>query len=160
MVVLHATNIDYMNNAAQITAQRLREIGVNVQLATSDWGGVVTRRAVKTAPEQGGWNIFITSAGGNSVGNPIALTGHAAIGEKGWFGWPSDATHETLRDKWAAAPTLEDKKAVAREIQKNAWDFVPHVWFGQWQSPVAYRSNLRGILPIPEIIPFWNIEKV
>ena len=30
VVVLHATNIDYMNNAAQITAQRLREIGVNV----------------------------------------------------------------------------------------------------------------------------------
>ena len=159
VVVLHATNIDYMNNAAQITAQRLREIGVNVQLATSDWGGVVTRRAVKTAPDQGGWNIFITSAGGNSVGNPIALTGHAAIGEKGWFGWPADETHEKLRDKWAAAPTLEDKKAVARELQKNAWDFVPHVWFGQWQSPVAYRSNLRGVIAVPEIIPFWNIEK-
>jgi peptide/nickel transport system substrate-binding protein len=37
---------------------------------------------------------------------------------------------------------------------------VPHVWLGQWVSPVAYRSNLRGVLKIPEIIPFWNIEKV
>jgi peptide/nickel transport system substrate-binding protein len=159
VVVLHATNIDYMNNAAQITAQRLREIGVNVELATSDWGGVVTRRAVKTPPDQGGWNIFITSAGGASVGNPIALAGHAATGEKGWFGWPSNELHEKLRDKWAAAATPEEQKAVAREIQKNAWDFVPHVWFGQWLSPVAYRSNLKGVLKIPEIIPFWNIEK-
>jgi peptide/nickel transport system substrate-binding protein len=159
VVVLHATNIDYMNNAAQITAQRLREIGVNVELATSDWGGVVTRRAVKTPPDQGGWNIFITSAGGASVGNPIALAGHAATGEKGWFGWPSNELHEKLRDKWAAAATPEEQKAVAREIQKNAWDFVPHIWFGQWLSPVAYRSNLRGVLKIPEIIPFWNIEK-
>ena len=159
VVILHATNIDYMNNAAQITAQRLREIGVNAQLATSDWGGVVTRRAVRTPPDQGGWNIFITSAGGAAVGNPIALSGHAANGEKGWFGWPTDELHEKLRDKWAAATSAEEQKAVAREIQKNAWNFVPHVWFGQWLSPVAYRSNVKGVLKIPEIIPFWNIEK-
>ena len=30
---------------------------------------------------------------------------------------------------------------------------------GQWQSPVAYRKNLRGVLSIPEVVPFWNIEK-
>jgi peptide/nickel transport system substrate-binding protein len=160
IVILHATNIDFMNNAAQITAQRLREIGANVQLATSDWGGVVTRRSVKTAPDQGGWNIFITWAGGASVGNPIALAGHAATGDKGWFGWPADETNEKLRDKWAAAATPEEQKAIARELQKNAWNFVPHVWLGQWVSPVAYRANLRGVLKIPEIIPFWNIEKV
>ena len=35
VTILHATNIDFMNNAAQITAQRLREIGINAQLATS-----------------------------------------------------------------------------------------------------------------------------
>ncbi|HVL71057.1 MAG TPA: ABC transporter substrate-binding protein [Beijerinckiaceae bacterium] len=160
VVILHATNIDFMNNAAQITAQRLREIGINAQLATSDWGGVVTRRAVKTAPDQGGWNVFITWAGGASVGNPIALAGHAANGEKGWFGWPSNDLHEQLRDKWASAAGVEEQKKVAREIQKNAWDFVPHVWLGQWVAPVAYRANLRGVLAIPEIVPFWNIEKV
>ena len=43
--------------------------------------------------------------------------------------------------------------------RSNDWDFVPHVWLGQWASPVAYRKNLRGVLAIPEIIPFWNIEK-
>ena len=76
------------------------------QLAASDWGGVVTRRAVKAPPDQGGWNMFITWAGGSAVGNPIALAGHAANGEKGWFGWPTDAMHEKLRDKWAARRTL------------------------------------------------------
>ncbi|MFL5127143.1 MAG: ABC transporter substrate-binding protein, partial [Microvirga sp.] len=136
VVVLHATNIDYMNNAAQITAQRLREIGVNVELATSDWGGVVTRRAVKAPPDQGGWNIFITWAGAAAVGSPMAFIGHQANGEKGWFGWPTDETHEKLRDKWAAAGSIDEQKAIAREIQKNAWNFVPHVWLGQWQSPV------------------------
>src|SRR5205085_6415227 len=151
VVVLHATNIDFMNNSAQIVAQRLRAIGVNAELATSDWGGVVTRRAVKSPPDQGGWNIFITWAGGAAVGNPIALAGHAATGDKGWFGWPADETNEKLRDKWAAATTLDEQKAVAREIQRNAWNFVPHVWLGQWVAPVAYRANVRGFLPIPEV---------
>lgn len=43
VTVLHATNIDFMNNSAQIIVQWLREIGVNAELATSDWGGVVMR---------------------------------------------------------------------------------------------------------------------
>ena len=103
VTLLHATNIDFMNNAAQIAAQRLRAAGVNVQLATSDWGGVVTRRAVKAAPDQGGWNIFITWAGAAAVGSPMAFIGHQANGEKGWFGWPTNEDHEKLRDKWAAA---------------------------------------------------------
>jgi peptide/nickel transport system substrate-binding protein len=159
VTVLHATNIDFMNNAAQLTAQRLRAAGINVKLESSDWGGVVTRRAVKAAPDQGGWNIFITWAGGASVGSPMAFIGHQANGEKGWFGWPTDELQEKLRDKWASAGSLDEQKAVAREIQTNAWNYVPHVWLGQWVSPVAYRKNLRGVLAIPEIIPFWNMEK-
>ena len=160
VVLLHATNIDFMNNSAQIMAQRLREAGINAQLATSDWGGVITRRAVKAPPDQGGWNLFITWSGSASVGNAIAWVGHQATGEKGWFGWPTDDVHEKLRDKWAAAANIDEQKAVAREMQKHDWDFVPHVWLGQWQSPVAYRKNLKGVLALPEIVPFWNIEKV
>ncbi|HEV7490364.1 MAG TPA: hypothetical protein VGO25_06130, partial [Rhodanobacteraceae bacterium] len=152
-------NIDFMNNSAQLVAQRLRDAGINAQLASSDWGGVITRRAVKAAPDQGGWNIFITWSGVASVGNAIAWVGHQATGEKGWFGWPTDDVHEKLRDKWAAAGSLEEQKAVAREMQKHDWDFVPHVWLGQWLSPVAYRKNLKGVLGFPEVIPFWNVEK-
>jgi peptide/nickel transport system substrate-binding protein len=159
VMVLHATNIDFMNNSAQLVAQRLRDAGINAQLASSDWGGVITRRAVKAPPDQGGWNIFITWSGAAAVGNPIAYVGHQTNGEKGWFGWPADEAHEKLRDKWAAAGSLAEQKAVAGEMQKNDWDFVPHVWLGQFLSPVAYRKNLKGVLAIPEIIPFWNIEK-
>jgi peptide/nickel transport system substrate-binding protein len=160
VTVLHATNIDFMNNSAQLVGQRLRDAGINAQLASSDWGGVITRRAVKAPPDQGGWNIFITWSGSASVGNAIAWVGHQATGEKGWFGWPTDEAHEKLRDRWAAAASLDEQKAIAREMQKNDWDFVPHVWLGQFLSPVAYRKNLRGVLAIPEIIPFWNMEKV
>ena len=26
-------------------------------------------------------------------------------------------------------------------------------------QPVAYRSNVKGFIGMPEIIPFWNVEK-
>ncbi|TVQ32204.1 MAG: ABC transporter substrate-binding protein [Geminicoccaceae bacterium] len=159
VTILQATNIPFMDNSAQIVAQKLRSIGINVELAASDWGGVVTRRAVQAPPAEGGWNIFITWGGGNSVASPINLSGHAATGTDGWFGWPSDELHEQLRDEWAAAPTLEARQEVSRRMQENAWNFVPHLYLGQWVAPVAHSARLSGILAIPEIVPFWNIEK-
>ena len=42
VVVLQATNIAYMNNAANLIAQWMRQAGFNVSLQASDWGAVVT----------------------------------------------------------------------------------------------------------------------
>jgi peptide/nickel transport system substrate-binding protein len=160
IVILQATTIPFMNNSAQLIAQALRSIGANVQLAAADWGGIVQRRGNKSAPDAGGWNIFITWASGANIGNPIGLAGHAATGDKGWFGWPEDAAHEVMRNEWAAAPTLDARKAVSRRMQENAWNFVPHAYLGQWVQPAAFRSNVKGLIGIPELLPFWNIEKV
>lgn len=158
VVVLQATNIAYMNNAANLIAQWMRQAGFNVSLQASDWGAVVTRRAVKSAPDQGGWNVFFTSGSVNAFGNPVSLSGHSASGEKGWFGWPSDEKHEAFRDKWAQASNDAERKQIAREMQQNAWDFVPHAYFGQWFQPAALR-NLTGLIGMPELIPFWNVKK-
>jgi len=123
-------------------------------------------QAAAGAPRTSGWRPGRLVYGDSKIAPGTAIATFetdgsytSATGEKGWFGWPSNELHEKLRDKWAAAATLDEQKAVAREIQKNAWDFVPHIWFGQWLSPVAYRTSLKGVLKIPEIIPFWNIEK-
>ena len=53
VVVLQATNIAYMNNAADLIAQWMRKAGFNVSLQASDWGAVITRRAVKAAARPG-----------------------------------------------------------------------------------------------------------
>ncbi len=90
----------------------------------------------------------------------MTLSGHATNDEKGWFGWPTDETQEKLRDEWAKAVTLDERKEVARRMQKNAWDFVPHVYLGHFFRVTAYRKSVRGVIGVPEIVPFWNIEKV
>lgn len=142
-------------------AQNLRQIGMNVQLAASDWGGVVTRRSIKVPPEAGGWNVFFTWGGGNATSSPINLFAHAATGESAWFGWPSNALHEQLRNEWAAAPSLEARREVARRMNKNMIDYVHDIKTGQWVGPVAYRADrIKGILPVPEILPWWNVERI
>jgi peptide/nickel transport system substrate-binding protein len=120
---------------------------------------VLTRRALKKPPAEGGWNVFTTTATGHAFDNPVTLSGLAANGGQGWFGWPTDATHEKLRDEWAKAETLEERKAIARRMQKNAWDFVPHVYLGHFFRVSAWRKTVTGVIGVPELVPFWNIEK-
>jgi len=143
-----------------LIGQWLRQVGVNVDIASSDWGTVVNRRAVKKPPAEGGWNIFPTASTGLGFANPIHLAAHAATGESGWFGWPRDDLQEKLRDQWAAAATLDERKRIARELQNNAWDYVQHIHLGQFYRASAWRRNLRGLIGLPVITPFWNVEKV
>ncbi len=159
IVVLQATNFAFMNNSAQLMAGQLKKIGANAQLAASDWGGVVTRRANMAPDDKGGWDLFFTYGSSYSFSNPITLSTLAMSGKKGWFGWPSDADYEALRKKWALAPTREERLAIARQMQTIAWNTVPTVYLGSWDSPSARRTNVKGMIGVPEIIPFWNIEK-
>ena len=159
IVLLQATNIAYMMNAAAVFAQQLRSAGFNVKLEAMDWSNVVQRRSNKGPVDKGGWNIFITSGGGSSYSNPFIDIGMAANGEKGWYGWPTNALHEQLREQWVNAETQDERKAIARKIQDNAWNFVPHLYYGQWTQPVAHRKNVTGWVHVPEIIPFWNVQK-
>ncbi|MBM3570095.1 MAG: ABC transporter substrate-binding protein [Alphaproteobacteria bacterium] len=161
LVVLHATDIHVMNQAAQVIAQNLRQVGFQVTLASSDWGGVVTRRSNKNAPDQGGWNVFFTWGGGNATSSPINLFGHAANGQNAWFGWPENALHEQLRTEWAGAPTLEARRAVIARMNRNMIDYVHDIKTGQWVGPVAYRADrMKGMLAVPEVVPWWNVERV
>jgi hypothetical protein len=39
-------------------------------------------------------------------------------------------------------------------------EIVQYIPFGQWVSPVAFRSNVSGILAVPETQVFWNVAKM
>ena len=161
ITMLHATDIHIMNQTILVVAQNLRQVGFNVQLASSDWGGVVARRSNQNPPDQGGWNVFYTWGGGAATGNPILLTGHAATGRKAWFGWPENEAHEKMRDEWAAAPTVEARREITRRMNRNMHEYVHDVKTGQWIQPAAYRSDrIRNVLPVPEALPCWNMERV
>ena len=161
LVLLHATNISIMDQTMLVIARDLRAVGFNVQLASSEWSGVVTRRSVQDAPDKGGWNVFFTWGGGNATANPIALSAHAATGRKAWFGWPENAEVEKLRTEWSAASTLEARRAIAARMNRVMMEYVHDIKTGQWVGPVAYRADkIKGLIAVPEIIPWWNVERI
>jgi len=65
---------------------------------------------------------------------------------------------QKLRAQWSAEGDFEKRKAIGEAIQRRAAEFVHYVPVGQFFHPVAYRSSLSGVLPVP-IPVFWNIEK-
>lgn len=160
VVILQPTDWAEAKNAAEILADEMRRGGFNVQLEPMALAAIMARSNSKAFPEQGGWNVFITSGGGSDANNPLWGL-HGTNGEKGWLGWPTDAKTEELRAKWASAESMEQRKEIAREMQTNAWNFVPMVYWGQWTLPSAMRTNVSGVLPAPFawMRPWWNVDK-
>ncbi|MER8615132.1 ABC transporter substrate-binding protein [Mesorhizobium sp. M1216] len=159
VVVLQTTDWPAGSNASELLAAALRKIGVNAELAPSDWAGLVARRANKESIENGGWSIFITTSSdytfSDPIGNPILL----ANGDQGWYGWAKNDEYEALRAKWADVETLDERKALARKMQKVMWDDVGFVFLGQYASPIARRKTLTGLIGVPDYNPMWNMQK-
>jgi len=159
VVILQATDIPINNGAALVTAQLLREIGVNVELQAMDWSTLTSRRAISDPVDQGGWNIFITWWIGADILNPVANIGvSGGCRERAWFGWPCDEEIEALRDAFAREPDPAKQLQIAEAVQRRAFEIVTYANFGKWFNPVAYRDNLTGMIPSP-VQFFWNIDK-
>ena len=158
VVVLQATDHYLANPAGLFAAQWLRQAGINVDLAAMDWGALLTRRAVKKPPAEGGWNIFSTTVTGITFADPIAFTGQAANGDKAWFGWPTDAAIEALRNQWVLSEDLGEQQRIAADIQREGFQSVPYIPLGQFAIPTAWRDSLTGVLASP-VVELWNVEK-
>jgi peptide/nickel transport system substrate-binding protein len=68
------------------------------------------------------------------------------------------ASREALRTEWFDAPNLEEQKRLAREIQVEAFQVVPHVPLGHFLSPSAWRTNVTGVINSPVVL-FYNMGK-
>jgi peptide/nickel transport system substrate-binding protein len=159
VVILHATDHWFSNPASLLLAQWLREAGVNADLAASDWGSVLTRRANRNPPAQGGWNIFTTTTTAVSLSDVVSGAAHNMAGDRGWFGWASDDELQRMRDEWAAQPDQPSRLEVAKRMQRRAWDVVPQLFLGNMFRSSAWRKNVTNVIAMPELVPFWNMEK-
>jgi peptide/nickel transport system substrate-binding protein len=141
-----------------ITADLLKRLGMNVDFVATDWGTVGARRAVKTPPSQGGWNMFHTWLAGGDCINPTTPV-IRANGDKAWFGWPDVPEVEAQVLAWFDAKTLEEEKAAIRRLNKAALESVVYAPTGFFLQYQAWRKNVSGIVQGP--LPFfWGVSKV
>jgi peptide/nickel transport system substrate-binding protein len=160
ITILAATDHNTIAPATQVLIQAMREAGLNLDVQSMDWGSVVSRRAKKEPPAQGGWNIFVTTMGVVGAANPVLHTWIGAACDKGLFGWPCDTKIEELRNAYAFAQSDAEKKQIAQDLQARAIEQVVYLPFGQWDSPYAYRADrLEGIVSNTGLMVLWNITK-
>jgi peptide/nickel transport system substrate-binding protein len=157
VVVLYPT--DHPSGpAAQVTADRLRKAGVNVELQAMDWATLTTRRSSKNPPAQGGWNIFHTRTDAVSAMSPLANNPASSGCEKSWFGWACDPETETLRLQWAREPDEAKRKQILETVQRRLYANGNFAVVGQYTMPTAHRAGIEGLIKAPVLV-LWNIEK-
>ena len=157
IILMDAVDQPLIHAQALVLTELLKKLGINVEYGR-DWGTVVTRRASKKPPAEGGWNIFETGWVGADLLDPSLNVMLRANGDGAWFGWPKDDKLEELRVEWLKAKDQEERQDIAAKIQERAFETVPYVPTGQYAAKTAYRKNIKGVIAAPAFF-MWNVEK-
>ncbi|MFL5265603.1 MAG: ABC transporter substrate-binding protein [Stellaceae bacterium] len=158
IILLDAVDQPLNHPGALVANDLLKRLGLNVECVATDWGTVVTRRASKKPPAEGGWNMFETGWAGADTLDPSLNVMLRANGDKAWFGWPTDEKLEALRTDWLKANDSEARQEIVGKMQERAFEFVPYIPTGQYMNKTAYRKNIKGVIGAPAIF-MWNVEK-
>lgn len=154
---LGATDLPGVSALSLVLEDLLRRVGMKNDMAMSDWGTVVQRRASREPLEKGGWSAFCTSFSWFEYVDPavnIVLRGN---GSSAFSGWPSMPEMETLRDKWFDASDDAARKTITDAMQSLAFEELPIIPLGAFFNVTAYRNNIVGRLQ--QLPTFWNMRR-
>jgi peptide/nickel transport system substrate-binding protein len=158
IVQYHATNSATIGPLSEVLTRALRNIGFNVQDEAMDFQTFTRKRLSQAAPAEGGWNIALSTWTGPDVVDPIVNVSLSGAGQKAQWGWPDVPEMEALRNKFATTPEVQERKKIAADIQKLAYDKALYVATGTFKALAAYRDNVRGVAPAPALM-LWGISK-
>ncbi len=147
-----------LSQMSEVARELFQSIGLKVDYQSMDWGSVVTRRANQNPLDQGGWGAFITVMSPLTAANPGSMLPLRGNGRKGWFGWPTDARLEQLRQSWFDAPDLPAQKAIAEQVQLEYFGTVPFLPLCRMQQPMAFRSDIQDVVSASFPV-FWGIRR-
>ena len=159
IVLFHPTDQVFYNAIVSVAAAAFREIGLNIDEQSVDWGTVVERRGSHEPLDKGGWSMFPAGFPAVEYTDPLLASGVRGNGKKAWFGWPNDAKLEELREAWMDATDPAAQMKLAEQIQARCLDQVTLIPVGQYLPPAAWGKTitppLKGLCPV-----FWGVSKV
>jgi peptide/nickel transport system substrate-binding protein len=159
LVVVASKELAPIGQMSEVMIDGLRRAGANLDVRWTDWGTMATRITQKAPPTEGGWNLSISYSSGITAHSPMTNVGtNMACDGRNWAGWPCDEEVEKLRQIFVDAPDQAARLAAVVPLQARLEQVRPYVPLGEFDAPIAYRSNLRGVLDSP-VITYWNIEK-
>jgi peptide/nickel transport system substrate-binding protein len=151
-VVMLQVSGSISQTAAKVLAQAMRQAGFVVDEQVMDWGTVLARRAKKD-----GWGLFAVYSNGIDMISPLTHF-YVANTCADYPGWSCDEAIPPLLAAFARAPGQAERRQIAEEIQKVAYNLTPAVSWGQFTIPTAYRASLAGLLQSSFPI-FWEVSK-
>ncbi len=157
IIYLAPTDVPRINAIAEVGADMLRKLGMNVEVIATDWGTTVQRSVSRQPLDKGGWNMFAAFSGGYDMSTPGTHQLARGNGARAYNGWPELPKLEALRDKWLTADDPASQKSIAREIQAQAMIDVPYLPLGSYYQPSAYKANLTGMLK--GLVQFTGVKR-
>ncbi|HEY4250553.1 MAG TPA: ABC transporter substrate-binding protein [Roseomonas sp.] len=157
VVLLSGADVPRVSAVCEVTAQVMRQLGMNVDFVSTDWGTLNQRITNRRPIDEGGWSCHCTYAAGCDVAIPATHTGLRVNGTAFSVGWANIPALDALRGRWLDAETREAQQAISREIQLTYRQEVPFMALGQYAQPVAYRKTLTGMLDGVPV--FTNLRK-
>jgi peptide/nickel transport system substrate-binding protein len=142
---LEPTDVPRTNAIAEVGADMLRKLGMNVDVIATDWGTTVQRTVNRKGPYEGGWSMFAAFTGGIDCASPGTHQLARGNGDGAYVGWPNMPKLEALRDACLKAPDLASQKKLARDFQTQAFEDVPYLPVGSYAQPVAYKASLTNV---------------
>ena len=145
IVYLEPTDVPRINAIAEVGADMLRKLGMNLDVISTDWGTTVQRSVSRQPPDKGGWHMFAAFSGGYDMATLGTHQLARGNGAGAYNGWPELPKLEALRNEWLQAPDAASQLDISTRFQAQALQDVPYLPLGSYQQPVAYKSNLTGV---------------
>jgi peptide/nickel transport system substrate-binding protein len=158
VVLLHSASSALLNPTGLVIADQMRKAGFNVDVRTSDFATVAQRRTSRAPVEQGGWSITPIVWNGIDLVNPLADPAVSNNCNEHNPGWYCDAALTDLLRRYSEASAPDQRRDLAAQIQVAFHRNVNYVIGGQFSAPMAYRSDLHGMIPFAFPV-FWNVER-
>jgi len=146
VVIISPADVPTIGPMGDVTADLLKQMGMNVELVAMDWATLTNRRASKEPVEKGGWSLFHTWSPSLILTTPVEHFAMRGLGQTGWAGWYADEAMEKMTSDWIVASTPEEQKTIATTIHERAIEMVPYVLCGQFQIRTAYRKSVTGVV--------------
>lgn len=158
VVMLHAATSALLNSVGLVVADQMRRAGFNVDVRTSDFATVAERRRSRAPVENGGWSLVPIVWNGIDLVNPLADPAVGYNCSESNPGWYCDSTMTELLRRYSESYDPAEQKELAAQIQTRFHSQVNYVIAGQFSAPMAYRADLKGLVPFGFPV-FWSVER-
>ncbi|MEA2737626.1 MAG: peptide/nickel transport system substrate-binding protein [Acetobacteraceae bacterium] len=158
VVFLHAATSALLDPVGLVVADQMRRAGFNVDFRTSDYATVAERRRSRAPVEGGGWSVAPIVWNGIDLVNPLSDPTVSNNCTDNYPGWYCDPKLTELLRQYSETEDPGQRTQLEAQIQAEFHSNVNLVLAGQFSAPMAYRSDLKGVVPFGFPV-FWNMER-